>query len=59
MNKDDFFPVHCRDLIRLNLGKNRLEKIPHPALAGLAYLQLLELSENHIKDIEPGAFSGL
>ena len=51
-------PHHCRDLIKLNLGKNRLEKIPHKALAGLAYLQHLEFSDNHIADIDAGSFEG-
>ena len=51
-------PHYFRDLIKLNLGKNRLEKIPHKALAGLAYLQHLEFSDNHISDIDAGSFEG-
>lgn len=47
-----------RDLTRLNLGKNNLHKIPSNSLKKLAYLEILEMSENHIADIEVGAFEG-
>ena len=43
---------------RLNLGKNKLKAVPHESLAGLTYLETLELSGNQIKDLEPGIFNG-
>ncbi len=43
---------------RLNLAKNQLTKIPHEALSGLAYLEILELTENKISKINPGDFNG-
>ena len=43
---------------RLNLGRNQLTKIPHQAIAGLTYLETLELSDNPITDIKPGEFNG-
>ena len=52
--KIDFY----RDMQRLNLGKNKLKAVPHESLAGLTYLETLELSGNQIKDLEPGIFNG-
>ena len=48
-----------RDMQRLNMGKNKLNKIPHEALASLTYLEHLELSENPISVITPGDFNGI
>ena len=44
---------------RLNMAKNKLNKIPHEALASLTYLEHLELSENPISVINPGDFNGI
>ena len=43
---------------RLNLGKNKLKAVPHDSLAGLTYLETLELSENSITNLQPGIFNG-
>ena len=47
-----------RDLIRLNLGRNKLKKVPFKALKDLYYLQILEMSDNQIEKIEPEGFEG-
>ena len=41
------------------MGKNKLNKIPHEALASCTYLEHLELSENPISVINPGDFNGI
>lgn len=48
-----------RDLLRLNLGKNYLERIPHEAILPLKYLKILELSENKISQMEADDFNGM
>lgn len=48
----------CRDLVRLNLGKNKLTRIPHAAIRPLKFLKILELSENQIKEMHAGDFEG-
>ena len=49
---------HCRDMVRLNLGRNRLDKVPSEALSNLRYLEILDLTENEISKIEAGDFRG-
>ena len=51
---------HCRDLIRLNLGRNRLDTIPYAALRNLNHLQILEMSDNQISTaaMTPNGFKG-
>ena len=44
---------------RLNLAHNQLKKVPHEALAGLTYLETLEMSDNPIIDIKNGDFNGM
>lgn len=53
------FSHHFRDMQRLNLARNELSKVPHSALAGLTYLETLELSDNPIANIQPGDFNGI
>lgn len=43
---------------RLNLARNQLRAIPHPALIGLTYLEILELSDNPISELKKGDFNG-
>ena len=50
--------LHYRDLIRLNLGRNKLKEIPYKALDKLSYLQILEMSDNQITSIKPEGFKG-
>ena len=52
--------VHYRDLIRLNLGRNRLDTIPYAALRNLNHLQILEMSDNQISTaaMTPNGFKG-
>ena len=50
--------VHSRDLIRLNLGRNKLSDIPYTALDELHSLQILEMSDNQITSIKPEGFEG-
>ena len=45
-------------MVRLNLGRNRLDKIPSEALSNLRYLEILDLTENEISKIEAGDFRG-
>ena len=45
-------------MVRLNLGRNRIDKIPSEALANLRYLEILDLTENEISKIEAGDFRG-
>ena len=52
------FLFHYRDLIRLNLGRNKLESVPHAALERLHYLEILEMSDNQVKEIQAGGFTG-
>ena len=47
-----------RDLIRLNLGRNKLKEVPFKALRNLYYLQILEMSDNQITSIKPEGFEG-
>jgi hypothetical protein len=47
-----------RDLVRLNIGKNHMAKIPREALVPLRYLKILEFAENRIESIEAGDFEG-
>lgn len=47
-----------RKLKRLNLGGNRLTKIPQRALSILDMLKKLEMQENGIAEIEEGDFEG-
>ena len=51
---------HYRDLIRLNLGRNRLDTIPYAALRNLNHLQILEMSDNQISTaaMAPNGFKG-
>ena len=51
---------HFRDLIRLNLGRNRLDTIPYAALRNLNHLQILEMSDNQISTaaMTPNGFKG-
>ena len=51
---------HSRDLIRLNLGRNRLDTIPYAALRNLNHLQILEMSDNQISTaaMTPNGFKG-
>ena len=51
---------HYRDLIRLNLGRNRLDTIPYAALRNLNHLQILEMSDNQISTaaMTPNGFKG-
>lgn len=51
------FPF-SRKLKRLNLGGNRLTKIPQKALSILDMLKKLEMQENGINEIEEGDFEG-
>jgi len=46
-------------MARLNLGRNRLDRIPSEALGNLKYLEILDLTENEVAKIEPGDFKGL
>jgi len=50
-----------KDLIRLNLGRNQIYKegIPYRAFQKLSNLQILEMSDNQIRDIKPEGFKGL
>ncbi|TRY67538.1 hypothetical protein TCAL_10473 [Tigriopus californicus] len=48
-----------RDLIRLNLGKNHLESIPHEALIPLKYLRSIDFTYNRISYINAGDFTGM
>jgi len=45
-------------LTRLNLGRNKLDKVPTEALSNLKYLETLDLTENEISKLEPGDFKG-
>jgi len=45
-------------MVRLNLGRNRIDKIPSEALSNLRYLEILDLTENEISKIEAGDFRG-
>ena len=45
-------------MVRLNLGRNRLDKVPTEALSNLRYLEILDLTENEIAKIEAGDFRG-
>ena len=51
---------YFRDLIRLNLGRNQIYKegIPYRAFRKLSNLQILEMSDNQIRDIKPEGFKG-
>ena len=51
---------HYRDLIRLNLGRNKLDTIPYDALRKLNHLQILEMSDNQINTaaMTPNGFKG-
>jgi len=40
----------------LRLGRNAIEKLPADAFAGLAYLEVLDLRENSLKEIDPSVF---
>ncbi|KAG0717512.1 Chondroadherin [Chionoecetes opilio] len=48
-----------RKLMRLNLGKNRLDYIPTDTFHPLTNLEVLDLHENRISHIPDGAFEGL
>ena len=52
--------LRFRDLIRLNLGRNQIYKegIPYKAFSKLSNLQILEMSDNQIRDIKPEGFKG-
>jgi hypothetical protein len=45
-------------MVRLNLGRNRLDKVPTEALSNLRYLEILDMTENEIAKIEAGDFRG-
>ena len=45
-------------MVRLNLGRNRLDKIPSESLSNLRYLEILDMTENEISKIESGDFRG-
>lgn len=45
-------------MVRLNLGRNRIDKIPTEALSNLRYLEILDLTENEISKIDAGDFKG-
>ena len=45
-------------MVRLNLGRNRLDKVPSEALSNLRYLEILDMTENEIAKIEAGDFRG-
>jgi Leucine-rich repeat (LRR) protein len=49
----------CRDLLRLNVGRNHLSEFPRDAIATLKNLNQLDLSENKIGLLKPGDFQGL
>ncbi len=48
----------CRDLLRLNVGRNHLNEFPRDAIATLKNLNQLDLSENKIGLLKPGDFQG-
>ncbi len=48
----------CRDLLRLNVGRNHLNEFPRDAIANLKNLNQLDLSENKIGLLKPGDFQG-
>lgn len=48
-----------RDLIRLNMGKNQLDSIPHEALIPLKYLRIIDFTDNQISHINAGDFTGM
>jgi hypothetical protein len=50
--------VLCRDLLRLNVGRNHLNEFPRDAIATLKNLNQLDLSENKIGLLKPGDFQG-
>ncbi len=53
------FPLFCgRELTRLNVGKNLIERVPKAALVPLKYLQHLDFTDNNIVNIEAGDFEG-
>lgn len=43
-------------LQKLRLGRNAIDKLPADAFAGLAYLDMLDLRENNLKEIDPSVF---
>ena len=53
------FLLSFRDLIRLNLGRNKLKEVPYNALEKLSYLEILEMSDNQIETLTPDAFKGI
>ena len=48
----------CRDLLRLNVGRNHLSEFPRDAISTLKNLNQLDLSENKIGLLKPGDFQG-
>lgn len=54
-----FVVFFSRKLKRLNLGGNRLTKIPQKALSILDMLKKLEMQENGISEIQEGDFEGI
>ena len=51
-------PWLCRDLLRLNVGRNHLSEFPRDAISTLKNLNQLDLSENKIGLLKPGDFQG-
>lgn len=53
-------PDHWRGLEStlqiLRLGRNSIDKLPADAFVGLAYLEVLDLRENNLKEIDPSVF---
>ena len=50
--------INCRDLLRLNVGRNHLSEIPSQSLIKLKNLNHLDLSSNKIKDLRGKPFEG-
>lgn len=40
----------------LRLGRNAINKLPADAFSGLAYLEILDIRENNLKEIDPSVF---
>ena len=58
MSAQSFDSISCRDLLRLNVGRNHLSEIPSQALLQLKNLNHLDLSSNKINDLRGKPFEG-